>query len=55
MREAKEYVDLFQENYVSSTELSGEARRNLINIIRLAQSETIDEAMKILYKLKEKL
>jgi len=48
MKKAKEYIDLFQENHVSSTGLSDEARRNLINIIRSVQLEAIDEAIRVL-------
>ena len=48
MRTPEEYVDLFQEHYVSSTGLSAEARKDLINIFKVAQTETWNEALDVI-------
>lgn len=47
MRTPEEYVDLFQEHCVSSTGLSAEARKDLINIFKVAQTEAWNEAIEI--------
>jgi hypothetical protein len=44
MKTAEQYINDFQENSVSSTGLSNEAKIKLINIVRQAQAEAWSEA-----------
>ena len=47
MKKPEEYIQRFQENFVSSTGLSKEAKRDFAYLIRVAQRDVVESTLKL--------